>query len=262
MRAAAEAQPARGHATDGPALKGEGEFIQPTLLGSDRHHALGHADAEVDDAAGRNLAQHAARDDFSLRERHRRRRNPAAGLHVTRVKRLGKGLVVLAGLGDNEGINEHAGHAHGVGRGGTISDFLHLRNHQAAVIARGLRNGQHFTNETLAFHGEIARAIGARCPDEADVDGEGAVMQPVLAAKLHALNQWLGGATVQAPAAMHRIDKGVQADPGQDPGAMRGDVTKELADDALRETIRLDIAGERKLTKAWRKVPMAADDAP
>ena len=85
-------------------------------------------------------------------------------------------LAVLARFGDNEGINEHAGHTHGVGRGGAISNFLHLRNHQAAVVARGLRDGQHFTDKALTLHRQISGAIGARCPNEADVDGKGAVM--------------------------------------------------------------------------------------
>ena len=75
------------------------------------------------------------------------------------------------------------------------------------------------------------------------------------------LNQRFGGATVQTPAAMRRIDKGVQADLGQDPGTMRGDVTKELANDALRKTIRLDDIFQRKFSQARRKVPMSTDNA-
>ena len=59
---------------------------------------------------------------------------------------------------------------------------------------------------------------------------------------------------------MRGIDEGVQANLGQNPGTIRGDVTKELADNALRETIRLDVTCQRKFTQARRKVPMPADD--
>ena len=42
---------------------------------------------------------------------------------------------------------------------------------------------------------------------------------------------------------------------------MRGDFTEELADDALRETVRLDAARERELAQARGEIPVAADDA-
>ena len=67
----AEIEPALRHAADDAGLGGERQVLQHALLGRDRGDALGHADAEIDDAARRQLEGAAARDDLALVERQR-----------------------------------------------------------------------------------------------------------------------------------------------------------------------------------------------
>ena len=68
----AEIEAALRHAADHARLGGEGQVVEHLLLVGDRGHTLGHADAEVDDAAHRQLEGAAAGDDLALVERHRR----------------------------------------------------------------------------------------------------------------------------------------------------------------------------------------------
>ena len=60
---------------------------------------------------------------------------------------------------------------------------------------------------------------------------------------------------------MRGVNEGVEADFCKNARAMRGDFTEELADDALRKTVRLDVARKCELAKAGRKIPVAANDA-
>ena len=62
----AEIEPALRQAADDPGLGGERHLLQQVLLLGHRRHGLGHADAEIDHAAHRQLHGTAAGDDLAL----------------------------------------------------------------------------------------------------------------------------------------------------------------------------------------------------
>ena len=64
---------ARGrNAADDAGLGRQREQVDDLLFGRDAGDALGHADAEIDDAVGLQLERRAARNDLALAHRHRR----------------------------------------------------------------------------------------------------------------------------------------------------------------------------------------------
>ena len=67
----AEVQAALRHAADHAGLGGQRHVVEYLLFVGDRRDAFGHADAEIDDAAHRQLEGTAPRDDLALVERHR-----------------------------------------------------------------------------------------------------------------------------------------------------------------------------------------------
>ena len=71
LTAAPKSRPACRHAADHARFGGQGDEFEYALLVRDRGDPLGHADAEIDDAAGRQLEGAAAGDDLALVERHR-----------------------------------------------------------------------------------------------------------------------------------------------------------------------------------------------
>ena len=62
----AEVEPALRQAADDPGLGGERHLLEQVLLLGHRGHGLGHADAEIDHAAHRQLHGTAAGDDLAL----------------------------------------------------------------------------------------------------------------------------------------------------------------------------------------------------
>ena len=68
----AEVDAARRHAADHAGLGGQRDEVDDLLLVGDGGDALGHADAEIDDAVGLQLERGAAGDDLALAHRHRR----------------------------------------------------------------------------------------------------------------------------------------------------------------------------------------------
>ena len=62
----AEIDAARGHAADHAGLGGQRDEIDDLLFVGDRRDALGHADAEIDDAVGLQLERRAPGDDLAL----------------------------------------------------------------------------------------------------------------------------------------------------------------------------------------------------
>ena len=74
----AEVETALRQAADDAGLGGQRHVAQDPLLVGDRGHPFGHADAQVHDAAHRQVEGAPARDDLALVERHRRQRCRAA----------------------------------------------------------------------------------------------------------------------------------------------------------------------------------------
>ena len=157
-------------------------------------------------------------------------------------------------------VHEDARHAHGLRIGDAIHDALDLRDHDAAVILRRLRDRQHFGNQALAFHAEIAARICVRRADQPDVDRHRLVAQPRLPIDLDALDERLGRARIQPSAALRGVYESVQPDLRDEPWALRRDLAQQHAEHALRKIVGLDRICQRERPELWREVPMSADD--
>ena len=125
-----------------------------------------------------------------------------------------------------------------------------------------LGDRQAVDRQRLALHGHVTACIGARATQERGVDRKRLVEEVLAPVDLHDPDQLLGGALVELPAAVARIDEGVQADVGQRARTSGGDVAVEVADDALRQVVGLDLALEREATDLRHQPPVAADHAP
>ena len=146
--------------------------------------ALGHADAEVDDAVGHQLERRAAGDDLALAHRHRRDR---AHRHADlagerRAVRLGERLPMI--------LRPSATTTQSTRMPGILT-WRGLRlprsamrstcdDDDAAGVVRRHGDGEHFQRERLAFHRDVAVGIGGRAADDPDVDRERLVEQVVV----------------------------------------------------------------------------------
>ena len=226
-------------------------------------HALGHADAEIDDAVGRQLERRAAGDDLARAVPHRRQR-AGARADFGRIGRivLGReGLPVVLRLRHHHAIDHHARHLHlpRIERA-ALGDALDLRDDDAAGIARRHGDGQSLERQRLLLHGQIAVGIAGGRPDDPDIDREGPVEQAFLAVDVDEADEVLLGPVVELAAAVARIDEGAEADARDMPGPMRGDVAEQMRDHALRQIVGLDLVGDGEVLQLRHETPMAADD--
>ena len=156
--------------------------MQTPRFRRDRCHRFRQADAEVHDVPSRISIKRTASDDLCARK-------TAAGGAVAVTCGGDKGLVEFSAKvwscspapRDDDVVHQHARHAHRLRIGDAIHDALHLGDDDAAVIFRGLRDGQHLADDALAFHGEIAARVGAGGANEPDMHRHGLVAQPLLA---------------------------------------------------------------------------------
>jgi hypothetical protein len=260
----AKVQPAGRNAADHAGLGGQREQVNDALLGRHAGHALGHADAQVHHLVRAQFECGTARNDLALAQAHRQH---ALHRHADlrrkgRVVGLDEGLHVVRRVdGHHHGVHQHARHLHlaRVQRA-AFGNALDLRDHHAARVARGHRNGQGFERQRLALHGQVAVGIGRGGADDADLDGEGLVEQVVLAVDRHHAHQVFGGARIELAAAVARIDEGVQPHAGQRAGLAGGDVAKQVGDHALRQVPGLDQVVDRELLHLGHQPPVAAND--
>ena len=118
---------------------------------------------------------------------------------------------------------------------------LDLDDDDAALAPAGLRGRQHLAEQRLLLHGDVAVFVGGRAAQQRDVDRERLVAQPFLAIDRHQLDQVLLGAGALPSAQLPRIDEGVQADLGDQPGAAAGHVARDLRQHALGQGVGLDL---------------------
>ncbi len=150
------------------------------------------------------------------------------------------GLEVVLRLGDHEVVDEHARHLDQVRvQGAGLGDRLDLGDHDAAGVAGGLRDRQDLHLQALVLEREVAVLVRDGAADQRDVDREGRVEQPLLAAQLEQLDVVLGGPGRHPRALDPGVDERAQADLGDQAGPVRGDLAVELADHALRQVVRL-----------------------
>ena len=143
-----------------------------------------------------------------------------------------------------------------------LGDPLHLHDHQPAGVVHRGGDGQGLQKERLALHGDVAVRVGGGAPKERDVEPlECLVEQVLLTVDRHQLDPVFGGAFVDLPTAVARIDKRVEANPGQQPRLSRGGIAKQLRDDPLRQVVGLDLVLHGHLAELTRHPPVPPDGA-
>ena len=109
------------------------------------------------------------------------------------------------------------------------------------------------------MHRAVAVLVGVAAPDQADVDGDGLVEEPLLALNIHDLHQVLFRALVQLAAAVPGVHEGVQAHVGDGPDVVGRDVPVHVGDDALGQVIGFQLIGQGQLAQFGGPVPVAAN---
>ena len=69
------------------------------------------------------------------------------------------------------------------------------------------------------------------------------------------------GAFIDLAAAVARINKRSESDPREMPWPLRGDVAKQMRDDALRKVVGLDLVGDSETLQFGYQSPVPADHA-
>ena len=194
---------ARGeHAADGAGLGRQRDEGRELLFVGDGGDALRRADAEIDDAIGRQLEGGAARDDLARVERHFRH---ALDRHanLARQRWIIDDAVIhavhLGLVGDDDAIDQNAGNLHVLraDRAG-LDDALDLRDDDAAIVVRGHGLGEHVQRQRLLLHADVAGRVGAGAADEGHVDLRRRVEQPLLAVDDDMLDDLFGRHVIDA----------------------------------------------------------------
>jgi hypothetical protein len=184
----------------------------------DHGDGLGQADAEVHDVAGADLLQAPAAPMRLRSDSMTGRSKPLAFVTTKASSNLAKGLVMHhTAAGDDVKSTRMPGTRTAFGSGSAIHHALHLRDDDAAVVFRRLRDGQHLADQPSPSMLRFPRA-SAWSLESAPHGWAPGVAQPGPAHPAPALDQLLGGASIQSAAAVSRIDEGVQPDLRDEPG--------------------------------------------
>ena len=260
----AEAHASRRHAADHSRLRRERHQVGDLLLAGNIGNTLGHADAEIDDAVGVEFERRPARDDLALVQLHRGNRSGTRADFAAerRVVLHREGLPVVLGLRHHDTVDQDAGNLHlaRIERA-TLGGPLHLRDDEAARVARRHRDCQHLERERFLLHCDVAVGIGGRSTHDADIDRECAIEQVLLALEFDHPDQVILGAFVDLAAAVTRIDECSEPDPGDVTRPSRRDVAEQVRHDALREVVGLDLIGDRELLQLGNQSPVPPDHA-
>ena len=172
------------------------------------------------------------------------------------------GLQVVLRRRHDDAVDEHArdrdlARRERVRRG----DALDLRDHEPARVLRRHRGSEVVEKQRLPLHGDVAGGIGRGAAHERDLDREGLVEEPGLAAQLDELDELLGRAGVELAAAEARVDEGAKPDLRQRPGQPCRNVAVEMRDAAEGQVVGLDLVVEGERAELRHERPMPADDA-
>ena len=126
-------------------------------------------------------------------------------------------------------IDECPGNTHGLGIADLVHDALHLGDDDSSVVFCSLGNGKDLTNDAFAFHAEIAQGIRIGGANQAHMDRERLVTEPVFAVDFDPLNQVLHRAGVHFPPAVAGIDEGVQPHLGKNARTPCGNLAQQHA---------------------------------
>ena len=142
-----------------------------------------------------------------------------------------------------------------------FSYSLDLRDNEAARVAHGHGNRQHFECKRLLFHGNVAVGIGGGAANDADIDWQGAIEKEFLAIDLKKTDEIVFGAFVDLAAAVARINERSESDAREMPRTLRGDVAEQMRNHTLRKVIGLYPVGDSEALQFGYEAPVPADHA-
>jgi hypothetical protein len=156
-----------------PGFHGQRQQVRDPLLVGDRRHAFGHADAQIDDAVGRQFEGRATGDDLALGQRCRHqagRGNPElAGIGGVVLGR--QGLHVLGRFGDDHAVDQNPRNLDLPRRQpAALGDSLDLGDHDAVAVLGRHGHGQVVEGQCFTLHGDIAEGIGGGAAHEGNID--------------------------------------------------------------------------------------------
>ena len=99
----------------------------------------------------------------------------------------------------------------------------------------------------LSIEADIAVFIGEAALQQGDVYGERAIAEIFFVIDFDDINEFVFGGFVHFSAAMTRVDKGAEADMGQQAGTLRSNLSHELHTNAARQDIGFDFVVFGKL---------------
>ncbi len=138
--------------------------VDDFFFGGDAGHAFGHANAQIHHAVGSQFECRASCNQLAFAQRHADQRFVwhAYFAGIGGGVLLGKRLHMVARLGgQHNGIDHDAGHLHHAWmQRAALGNAFHLRNDDAARIARRHGDGQRLQCQCLAFHGQVAIWVG------------------------------------------------------------------------------------------------------
>lgn len=158
------------------------------------------------------------------------------------VVRLREGLhVVVAIHHRNDVVDQVSRDLHVLGDFAAPSrDLLHLHDDLAPGVSHRRGDRERLERERLPLHGHVPVAIGRRAAQNSHVDRERLVREEGLAVELHPLHEVLPlgpRPPVHLATLVNRIDEGVEANVGNGPRLLGGDVAVEVRDHALWQVV-------------------------
>ena len=125
----------------------------------------------------------------------------------------------------------------------------------------GLSDREDFAQDRFFVHDQIAKRIGGRRADEADVNGERLVEEPRLAEQFDSFDEVFGRDLVHPAASFDRVDERAKSHMREASRSPGRDVTQQVADDSLWEAVGFDLVVDRQPTEHREHSPVPADDS-
>ena len=260
----AEIESARWYPADHTRFGGHRHQIRDFFLIGDIRYAFGHADTEVDDAVGLEFERCAPRNDFAFGQFHGRNCSRACpdftaerGVILDR-----ECLPMVFRLCEDHTVDKNAGYLDlSRVKRAAVSYSFDLGDNQTTRVARGHRDRQHFECKRLLFHRNVAVGVGGGAANDADINREGAIEKKFLAVDLKNTDEIVFCALIDLAAAVARVNERSESDAREMPWALRGNVAKQMRNDALRKVIGFYPVGDSEALQFGYQAPVPADHA-